>query len=486
MKKILTLLLALLLTASLASCGGDESSSSSKVESGSVAVSESSTEEVKAMELDTDEDISIDFWHTMGNTGDKYNALLKGIQDFEETYPNITVEEKSTGGGYDDCRDAIVKGIQIKTTPNLAYAYPDHVALYNTSDRTRVLDDFINDPTYGFNGDDIDDFVPAFYAEGSSFGDDSMYLLPFSKSTEVLYYNETAFTDNGWTVPTSWDEVWAVSKTILESETGQHKDSTGAVIPVIPFAIDSGANWFITMTEQLGTTYTSLDENGEGSYDFNTEANRAQVAALKEAYEKGYMTSKGAYGNFINVNSENPLFYMAVGSSAGCTYHVPKKIDGDYPFQVGIATIPQFDQDNKKVISQGPDVVMLKSYNEDSHMAEQEELASWLFMKFITGTDFSAQFSMASGYIPVRESSIETAAYKTFLAKADGTNNNDNIKALAAKIAMDQADFYYTSVSFDGSSLARSEVETLITQSLTATDKTIADLFADAISNCEY
>jgi len=399
-------------------------------------------------------------------------------------YPNITVDEKSTGGGYDDAKDQIVSGIRIKETPNVAYAYPDHVALYNVAQRTRILDDFINDPVYGYTGDEIEDFVPAFWEEGSTFGDDSMYLLPFSKSTEVLYYNKTLFDDKGWTVPQTWDETYALSQTILDSEKGQHQDADGNVIHVIPFDSDSGANWFITMTEQAKTPYTSLNADGSGSYDFNTAENQAFVTSLKEKYNKGLVTTKGVHGGYVNINSEDPLFYMAIGSSAGCTYHIPSPVDGEYPFEVGVATIPQVNLDNKKVISQGPDIVMLKSFNSDTHKAEQEELASWLFMKFLTSPEFSAQFSMASGYMPVRESSKDIPAFKTWLETADD-GGNDNITATAAKVAMDQAEYYYTSVSFNGSSTARAEMETLVTQVL-ASDKSVEELFATALSNCEF
>ena len=35
------------------------------------------------------------------------------------------------------------------------------------------------------------DFIEGYYAEGKQFGDGLMYTMPFSKSTEVMYYNKT-------------------------------------------------------------------------------------------------------------------------------------------------------------------------------------------------------------------------------------------------------------------------------------------------------
>jgi len=39
-----------------------------------------------------------------------------------------------------------------------------------------------------------------------------MYSLPFSKSTEVLYYNKTAFEDEELKVPTTWEEMEEVCR----------------------------------------------------------------------------------------------------------------------------------------------------------------------------------------------------------------------------------------------------------------------------------
>ena len=88
---------------------------------------------------------------------------------------------------------------------------------------------------------------------------------------------------------------------------------------------------------------------------------------------------------------------MSIGSSAGATHQRPTADEsGNYPFEVGIATIPQVNASNKKVISQGPSVCIFKKDN------PQEVVASWLFVKYLTTTvEFQAEFSMASGYVPV-------------------------------------------------------------------------------------
>ena len=158
-------------------------------------------------------------------------------------------------------------------------------------------------------------------------------------------------------------------------------------------------------------------------------------------------------------------------------------VDGAYPFEVGITTIPQVDANNKKVISQGPSLCIFQKSN------PQEVIASWLFVKFLTTTvEFQAEFAMASGYVPVLKSVGENPVYADFLAHADGGNY---ISALSAKVCLEQESAYYTSPAFNGSSAARDQVGTLLTKCLTAADggdvdAMIKKAFEDAVAECEY
>ena len=425
-------------------------------------------------------EVTIVFYHTMGSN--LRGVLDKYIAEFNKLYPNITIQHQQVGG-YDDVRQQISIEITVGNQPNIAYCYPDHVALYNVSNAVYPLDALIGSTVevtradgtteiIGLTQEQIDDFIPGFYNEGAQFGDGKMYTLPLSKSTEVLYYNKTFFEANGLTPPKTWEEMEELCKKIKEIDPD-----------CIPLGYDDESNWFITMCAQLGTPYTSA--TGE-HFLFNTAENRAFVKEFRSWYEAGYVTTQelyGAYTSGLFVAQSGQKSYMSIGSSAGATYQRPTKGTDGYPFEVGITTIPQVDPENPKVISQGPSLCIFD--NENKH----EVYASWLFMKFLTtNVDFQAEFSMASGYVPVLKSVAENEIYKTqFLDKADG---GDYISALSAKVCLDQADAYYTSPAFNGSSAARDEVG-LLMQNCFATrtddvDGTIQKLFDDAVAKCKY
>ena len=376
-------------------------------------------------------------------------------------------------------RDQISTEITVGSQPNIAYCYPDHVALYNLAKAVTQLDSLIDSEievkradgtteVLGLTAEQKADFIEGYYNEGKEFGDGLMYTMPLSKSTEVLYYNKTFFDANNLTVPTTWEEMEAVCAQIKAIDPNS-----------IPLGYDSEANWFITMCEQYGSPYTSATEP---HFLFDNEKNHEFVKMFRDWFSKGYLTTQtlyGAYTSGLFTSTDSTKSYMSIGSSAGATYQRPAAdANGNYPFEVGIATIPQVDANNPKVISQGPSLCIFQKSN------PQEVIASWLFVKFLTtNVEFQAEFSMTSGYVPVLKSVGENEAYANFVANADG---GKYISALSAKVCLQQENAYYTSPAFNGSSEARDQVGKLLAACLTMTDDQILTAFQDAIDECEY
>ena len=468
MKKIISLLLAVVMlmgVAMMAGCDAQSTGANFEVPEGGYDGSA----------------VTITFSHTMGTN--LTPVLDQYIAEFNKLYPNITIQYESVGG-YDDVRDQISTQITVGNQPNIAYCYPDHVALYNLAQAVTQLDNLIESDikvtradgtteVLGLTDEQKADFVEGYYNEGKMFGDGLMYTLPMSKSTEVLYYNKTFFEANNLKVPTTWDELEQVCAQIKAIDPNS-----------IPLGYDSESNWFINMCEQQKSPYTSASGD---HYLFDNEQNHAFVKRFREWYQKGYLTTQtiyGAYTSGLFVSETSPRSYMSIGSSAGATHQRPAAdADGNYPFEVGIATIPQLDNSNRKVISQGPSLCIFNKSN------PQEVVASWLFVKFLTtNVEFQAAFSMASGYVPVLKSVANNEIYAQHLAAADG---GKYISSLASKVCLEQADAYYTSPAFNGSSAAREQVGLLISKCLTANDNgdvdaMIAKAFKDAVAECEY
>ena len=363
-------------------------------------------EKLPLVAFDTTKPVTISFSHVMGQN--LRTVLRPYAEEFMALYPNITItnlDEPRDSSIYDELYSMISMQIIVGTEPNIAYCYPDHVAGYNAAGAVQTLDDFLPGGRYadmevtradgtteklGLTEEQVDMFVPGYYNEGRSFGDGKMYTMPFSKSTEVLFYNETEFKKNGWKVPTTWEEMEETCRAIKK----QYPES-------IPLGYDSEENWFITMCEQYGSPYTSATGD---HYLFDNKQNREFVEYFADWYQDGLVTTQALNNdtytsNLFTQKEPDGKAYMCIASTVGASYQQSGSAQGQFDFTVGIARIPQVDPADPKVISQGPSVCIFKKGD------VQQVLASWLFIKYlITNVDFQAKFSIASGNAPVLRS----------------------------------------------------------------------------------
>lgn len=417
-------------------------------------------------------EVTIVFYHTL--LGKNLQAVLNDcIDDFNRYYPNITIEHYSVGSYHDVCNQ-ISTEITVGNQPNVAYCYPEHVALYNTMQVVVPLDDFIESDIlveradgsleyFGLSETQKGNFIPGLYQGGKQYGDGRMYTLPFSKTTEVLYYNKTFFEEHGLKVPATWDEMEAVCARIKEIDP-----------TCIPLGYDDESSWFITACEQQGVPCFSETED---HYLFDNATARGIIKEFRNWYQNGYLTTQnilGLYTSSLFTSYSATKCYMSIANSASARFQRPYGINGQYPFEVGIAMIPQYDPENPKIMTTGPDLCIFQQGN------PQEVAASWLFVKYLTtNTEAQAMFSYNSGFMPVTESVLSHAGYLGFLSLADG---GDGIQALALCTALAQWDAYFAVPAFSDLGYAKLAVGNAMVDCLIADSEVeIRQIFKNAI-----
>ncbi len=411
---------------------------------------------------------TVTFWHTMGQANQ--DTLNRMIEAFNAIYPNIKIEHAAQGG-YDDIKDKISAAIPAGTTPTMAYCYPDHVAEYMSAGAVENLDGYINDSVIGLgkeahDSQGVNDFVDSFWEEGKSYGDEfgdagSVYSVPFSKSTEVMFYNKNFFTENHLEVPTTWTEMATLMPKIKE-------------LGYTALGYDSDANLLITRMEQEGIPYTSAD--ADNHFLFENDRAKALVAEMKEWYDKGYLITSGSsannsYTSNMFVGEAEPKTVMTIGSTGGTSYNYTDN------FETGVAPIPGGTL-NDHVISQGPSICFF------ARATQAEKYAAWLFYKFISNTNNSATYSVLTGYAPVRKSSFTCDIFKNYTSAKDKTGKEALIqKTLAFNQSLTSK--FFVSPAFKGSSTARKEMDGILANVFLGT-KTIDQAFSDAMTNCLF
>lgn len=451
MKKIL--LIALILTAGLflASCGKDrEGSKSAKL----VEWYELS-EDAK---LDTTKDITIKFWHRMG--ADSQKIIQDWIAEFEGIYPNINVVEEKIAADYGALADKIALSIPAGTAPDIAESYPDHIARFAQAKAPLALNSFISNPNIGFTEEEIADFLPGLWAEGQSYDNEGTILsLPFTKSSEALFYNKTYFEANGYAVPTTWDELFAIAEDIKLREPD-----------AIPFGYDSEDNLFITASKQWGAPYTGYNETtGKGEVQFNNDLSKEMVTYFKDKVDRGLMLTRGLNGDAYtsDIFKTNKKLYMYVGSTGGTRYAYigASQAVFDAGYRAGVAPLPAKDASHRFQIQQGPNINLFNSGD------EQKMIATWLFAKFMLSPEKSAEFCIPSGYAPVRYSAYQTETWTTYVSGIVSNPTTmkqaqDKLVKEAIEIFLNNGDIFFTSAVFNLGSKTRTEVGALLVKIL--------------------
>ena len=167
-----------------------------------------------------DGDHTIIFYSSQGTN--LQEVTKKAIDAFEAKYPGWKVEHTGVGG-YDDVLSNVRQELLGGTQPDLAYCYPDHIAQYLKSQKVVDLNKYLkNSESYttdsglkidriGFTDDEVDkQFIKTYMEEGYSRNfsgvpsyydqQNALFCLPFSKSTEVMYYNKDALDKLGLSV----------------------------------------------------------------------------------------------------------------------------------------------------------------------------------------------------------------------------------------------------------------------------------------------
>ena len=470
--KLLCLLGVITLLGGLTSCGDDTSS----------VASNSSSENV----------VNIRFWHTFGQT------ITSGIESYIDDFHDLVMEKEGVDveikmeyqGNYDDIEKKVISGFTASNTPTITVAYPDHVADYlsreTTPDEYVVnLDNYMDDAQIGFGKEEYlgdqgkDDFVPAFMKEGQEYARQGTYSLPFMKSTEVMFYNETLLGSilkdyspenighdlmKKYLESLSWDQFMDLNRYISQNKA-KYSDTLK-----VPCVYDSDSNLYISHSYQNEIPFISIGDDGKGSIDFNNSEAKAMANRFKADYDDGCFTTRGITGEYGSNYFKNAECVFSIGSSGGAGYQSPTNSSFDFD----ICKVP-FANDNQLYVSQGPTLALLKSKKYSDSENETKIKYAWKFLKYITNTEVNSDlcFNDSEGYVPVRNSCYQSNYYKELMEYDDEFAHN-------AKVVVEDINgTYLNTACFAGSATARDAVGGILTSLFAGTD-TVDSAFAEA------
>ena len=442
-------------------------------------------------EFDTGKQHEITFWAKNDTNKTQTDIYEKAIRDFGELYPNITVNLRlytDYGKIYND----VITNMATNTTPNVCITYPDHIATYLTGTNQVVpLEGLFAEEKYGLGGSELrldsqaaDENIPGFLEE-CSFGG-HYYAIPYMRSTEACYVNKTYVEALGYKLPEvlTWDFVWEVSEAAMARD-GEGNYLVNGQKVMIPFIYKSTDNMMIQMLRQKKADYST----DAGEILLFHDTTRELLMTIAEHAETGaFSTFKiSSYpANFLNAGQ----CIFAVDSTAGATWMgtdaplIDISEDKLVEFETAVMTIPQFDEANPTMISQGPSVCIFNK--EDT----QEVLASWLFAQYLLTNEVQIAYSETEGYVPVTSKAQDSAEYQDYLARGGEDNElHYNVKIQAARLLLDNVEYTFVTPVFNGSASLRDAAGQLIENTVksvrrkqTVDDAYMEKLYDDTIS----
>ena len=439
-------------------------------------------------------------WSTFN---DSYQTVINNvIRSFNKKYPEYVVRNIKQTGSYDDLKNMALKGAAGGDYPDLIVAYPDSVADFITAGIAQDITPYMDDPEIGWNQDDKNDVPEGYIQEGQNYAIPGTYSLPICKSTEAMYYNrdiligldlsgEDDSINDGLPLTDeyiqnlTWNELLDVLCPAIMAYNDRQTENKKILVPSPDYAsnwaivgYDSDDNFFITLAEQYGLPFTSINQKtGMGSVDFvekNSDGTFNDVSEdymnlmkkLANAYNKKYLTTSGIIGKRANYVFTTGGMLFSIGSTGGTKYQFN---DSDKKHQdIGVAPIPQVDLNNPKAINQGPSIAFL-SRGATEEIIDSHAKGAWLLYKEWSSKDYATQWAMNTGYAPIRKS---VATTEEFLRYSDPdsqqVNTLERLNALNARFVASNIDALFSSPVYAGSSKARTGVSGIIADILKA------------------
>jgi len=335
--------------------------------------------------------IVIDFWHMSPVGSESYSRTKQMITAFNESQDTYFV--KGTGFSFWDYWDKINVAVSSRTAPDLGLSTIDDVVsraeagvLYNISDLMSA------DPT----GIDINQFYEA-QLQFATY-DSSLYALPFTATTRVLYYNLDMFADAGLTeadVPHTWSELYAVSKQLDIVEDG--------TIEQLGFDPTYGNATYHGFLWQSGLDFFDQDLNPT----LNTQAYADVLDWIRNfnsEYSRDQLTSFGAANTMLGIN---PFAGERVGMMIETDGLYQTIKESGATFNYGITYIPIPDENGVRV-NWGSGFSIEMYDNGDNDTASQQ--GAWEFLKYLMSFDVQKELSQANGWIMANKAAMDSAA----------------------------------------------------------------------------
>ena len=336
--------------------------------------------------IDTSNRTEIEFWYAGGKTAaGVIEDIVAEFNQAQSDYYVTTVQQAD----YDETYQKLQAGIAGNVAPDVALIEVEAADNLSKKDQLTDLSQYINaDADF-----DKDDYLSVYFDQGVD--GDKVYALPAYGSTQIMYYNRAVFEKAG-VEPESiktWQDLAEVSKKIKDEgiatygwEPMWNEDN------LIDFAFSNGAQ---LLSEDGKTVLINSDEWVQVWEDIRTWIHDDEIMAVHsggQGWEYWYNTMDDAVD----------------GTAGGYVGSSGDQADLDFTV-VGAMEQPAWDDD-----SESAPTARAKQLVSVGVSSDEEKQGAYEFMKYFTNPENQASWSLATGYVSVRQSAQDTDSFKEY------------------------------------------------------------------------
>lgn len=358
--------------------------------------------------------IKLVFWHSF--VPSTLPALDTLISDYEKENPNVSIEAQYVPTG-DALIQKLITSIQSKTAPDMSWIHSDFLDKLVEAKAILPISYFNSGPDK-LSAEEMDDIFPALIEAAK--WKDTLYALPMEGTVLSLLYNKTAFLKAGLDPnhpPADWKELYEyAAKLTFDKDKDGKTDQYGFYIPVFP-ASGQLSIWMVLQWSPFLWQAGGKEINDDQSrVTFNDNGGVLALNLWKDIYQMLGLKN-------FSLSHDMGFLSQSVAMVMDGPWNLPlyRKIKN---FEWGVAPLPKGPAKSATYFA-GEHVAIFKQ--------SKYPTEAWKFLKYIVRPDVQAKFSMNSGYLPIRQATLELQEYQDFL------QNDAAMKSFVEQIQMGQA-----------------------------------------------
>ncbi len=336
------------------------------------------------VEADALQGITVDVWHPW--RGPEASLFEQQVQDFNRINPwGISVQAEGMQT-YTELFERISPTIYGPDRPDVVISLPEHALIWDEDEAVLDLNPYVNDPLFGLSDTEISDFPTVFWAQDEVNG--KRYGVPAQRTGRFILYNLTWAKELGFDdPPASADQfkqqACAGNKSKLSDEDPQNDGTGGWLVDTHPM---TALSWLLSLGGSV------IEEDG---FRFLTPENIDAFRFVKGLSESGCAWKSTAEDPISKFADRSALFATAsLEELPGVAREFAQAENSDE-----WTILPFPGHSNSVFVIYGSSYIQFKSDDED-------QLAAWLFIRWMLQADNQAKWVQSTALFPLRASAM--------------------------------------------------------------------------------